>query len=155
LFAQLSPAARRRFFELQLANDFPAFVMKVFETVSGGDVFLSNWHIDAMTYAGQRVIDGKLKRLIVTVPPRHLKSIIFSVALPAFLLGRDPTERIICVSYSNDLATKHANDFRAVLSSSWYRCIFPDAKISREKDTQNETLTTSRGYRQQHRWAEP
>ena len=147
LFAQLSPAARRRFFELQLANDFPAFVMKVFETVSGGNVFLSNWHIDAMTYAGQRVIDGKLKRLIVTVPPRHLKSIIFSVALPAFLLGHDPTQRIICVSYSNDLATKHANDFRAVLSSSWYRRIFPDAKISREKDTQNETLTTSRGYR--------
>ena len=43
LFAQLSPAARRRFFELQLANDFPAFVMKVFETASSGDGFLSNW----------------------------------------------------------------------------------------------------------------
>ena len=147
LFAKLSPAARRRFFELQLANDFPAFVMKVFETVSGGDEFLSNWHIDAMTYAAQRVIDGKLKRLIVTVPPRHLKSIIFSVALPAFLLGHDPTKRIICVSYSNDLAIKHANDFRAVLGSRWYRRIFPNTKISREKDTQTETMTTARGYR--------
>src|SRR6516165_7819118 len=84
LFAQLSPAARRRFFELQLASDFPAFVMKVFETVSSGDGFLSNWHVDAMNYAVQQVIDAKLKRLIVNVPPRHLKSIIFSVALPAF-----------------------------------------------------------------------
>jgi hypothetical protein len=130
LFAQLSPAARRRFFELQLANDFPAFVMKVFETVSGGDVFLSNWHIDAMTYAGQRVIDGKLKRLIVTVPPRHLKSIIFSVALPAFLLGHDPTKRIICVSYSNDLATKHANDFRAVLSRAGIAAFSPTPKLA-------------------------
>ena len=36
LFAKLSPAGRRRFFEIQLAEDFPAFVMKVFETVSGG-----------------------------------------------------------------------------------------------------------------------
>ena len=78
--------------------------MKVFETVSPGDVFLPNWHIDAMTYAAERVIEGKLKRLITTVPPRHLKSIIFSVALPAFLLGLDPTKRIICVSYSADLA---------------------------------------------------
>ena len=147
LFAKLSSAGRRRFFEMQLAEDFPAFVMKVFETVSGGDVFLPNWHIDAMTYRAQRVIDGKLKRLIVTVPPRHLKSIIFSVALPAFLLGRDPTKRIICLSYSYDLATKHANDFRAVLSSNWYRRIFPGTKISREKDTQTETLTTARGYR--------
>ena len=45
-----------------------------------------------MTCAAELVIDGKLKRLITTVPPRHLKSIIFSVALPAFLLGLDPTK---------------------------------------------------------------
>jgi hypothetical protein len=121
--------------------------MKVFETVSGGDVFRSNWHIDAMTYQAQRVIDGRLKRLIVTVPPRHLKSIIFSVALPAFLLGHDPTKRIVCVSYSSDLATKHANDFRAVLSSDWYHRIFPGTKISREKNTQTESMTTARGHR--------
>src|SRR6516225_4359836 len=147
LCAKLSPAGRRRFFEMQLAEDFPAFVMKVFETVSSGDVFLSNWHIDAMTYAAGGVMDGKVTRLIVTVPPRHLKSIIFSVALPAFLLGDDPTKRIACVSYSSELATKHANDFRAVLGSDWYRRIFPDTRISRDKDTQSETMTTKRGYR--------
>ena len=83
----------------------------------------------------------------MNVPPRHLKSIIFSVALPAFLLGLDPTKRIVCVSYSNDLATKHANDFRAVMNSVWYRRIFPNTRISREKDTQGETMTTARGYR--------
>ena len=114
LLAKLSSAARRKCFDLMLPENFSAFVMKVFETVSPGDVFRPNWHIDAMTYAAELVIDGKIKRLITTVPPRHLKSIIFSVALPAFLLGHDPTRRIICVSYSNDLAVKHANDFRAV-----------------------------------------
>src|SRR6516165_9867810 len=147
LLTQLSAAGRRRFFELQLAEDFSAFVMKVFETVSSGDVFLPNWHIDAMTYAAGRVMGGEITRLIVTVPPRHLKSIVFSVALPAFLLGHDPTKRIICVSYSNELTVKHANDFRAVISSAWYRRIFPDTKVSREKDTQYETMTTARGYR--------
>ena len=147
LLAKLSPAARRRYFDLMLSQDFSAFVMKAFETVSPGDVFRPNWHIDAMTYAAELVINGKIKRLITTVPPRHLKSIIFSVALPAFLLGLDPTRRIICVSYSNDLAVKHANDFRAVMSSVWYRRVFPNAKVSREKDTQYETMTTARGYR--------
>jgi len=92
-------------------------------------------------------LDGKLDRLIVTLPPRHLKSIIFSVALPAFLLGLDPTKRIICVSYSNELAVKHANDFRAVLDSYWYQRIFPNTKVSRQKDTQTETMTASRGFR--------
>jgi len=147
LLARLSPAARRRYLDSVLADDFSAFVMKVFETVSPGDEFRPNWHIDAMTYAAELVIDGKIKRLITTVPPRHLKSIIFSVALPAFLLGQDPTKRIICVSYSNELAIKHAIDFRAVMSSDWYRRVFPKTKVSREKDTQYETMTTARGYR--------
>src|SRR6202158_1016883 len=147
LLAKLSPTARRRYLDTMLAQDFSTFVMKVFETLSRGDVFLPNWHIDGMTYAAELVIDGKIKRLITTVPPRHLKSIIFSVALPAFLLGQDPTKRIICVSYSNELAIKHAIDFRAVMSSDWYGRVFPRTKVSREKDTQYETMTTDRGYR--------
>lgn len=73
-----------------LAQDFALFVQKVFKTVSPGADFRSNWCVDAMTYTAERVMDRKIKRLIVTVPPRHLKSIIFSVALPAFLLGQDP-----------------------------------------------------------------
>ena len=147
LVAKLSPAARRKYLELELAQNSSVFVMKVFETVSPGDVFLPNWHIFSMTYAAEEVMDGTINRLITTVPPRHLKSIVFSVALPAFLLGRDPTKRIICVSYSNELTVKHANDFRAVINSAWYRRIFPDTKVSREKDTQYETMTTARGYR--------
>src|SRR2546421_7996915 len=147
LIAKLSPEGRRRYVELILARDFSAFVTKVFETVSPGDVYLPNWHIDAMTYAAGRVMDGTIKRLITTVPARHLKSIVFSVALPAFLLGRDPTNRIICVSYSSELAIKHANDFRAVMTAEWYRRVFPATRVSREKDTQYETMTTARGYR--------
>jgi predicted phage terminase large subunit-like protein len=147
LLAKLGPAALRRFLDLTVAGDFSAFVMRTFETVSPGDVFIANWHLDAMVYAAELVIAGKTTRLIATVPPRHLKSIIFSVALPAYLLGLDPTKRIICVSYSSELAIKHAIDFRAVLASPWYRRSFPKTVVSREKDTQFETMTTSRGYR--------
>jgi predicted phage terminase large subunit-like protein len=143
LVVRMNPAARRRYLDMMLAQDFSAFVMKVFETVSPGDVFLPNWHVDA----AELVIAGKIHRLITTVPPRHLKSIIFSVALPAFLLGQDPTKRIICVSYSNELAIKHAIDFRAVMTSAWYRRVFPKTLVGREKDTQYETMTTARGYR--------
>src|SRR5258708_7573145 len=147
LLAKLGPAALRRYLDMKVVGDFSTFVMKVFETVSPGDEFLPNWHIDAMTHAAELVIAGKINRLITTVPPRHLKSIIFSVALPAYLLGRDPTTRIICVSYSSELAIKHAIDFRAVLASAWYRRAFPKTIVSREKDTQFETMTTARGYR--------
>ena len=147
LIAKLSPAARRKYLDSVLATDFSAFLMKVFETVSPGDEFRSNWHIEAMTWAAECVIEGKITRLITTVPPRHLKSIIYSVALPAFLLGQDPTRRIICVSYSSELANKHAIDFRAVVDSEWYRRIFPGTIVSREKDTQSNTMMTARGFR--------
>ena len=106
-----------------------------------------NWHLEVIAAKLTAVQQGEIRRLIINLPPRHLKSIVFSVALPAFLLGRDPTNRIICVSYSSELAVKHANDFRAVMTAEWYRRVFPATKISREKDTQYETMTTARGYR--------
>lgn len=46
-----------------------------------------------------------------------------------------------------NLAVKHANDFRAVITSDWYRSAFPKTRVSREKDTQIETMTTARGFR--------
>jgi predicted phage terminase large subunit-like protein len=130
-----------------LATDFTAFLIKVFETISPAAEFRMNWAVEAMVYEAECIIAGETTRLIVNVPPRHLKTIIFSVALPAFLLGQDPRKRIICVSYSSDLAVKFANDFRAVMTSAWYRRVFPNTKISREKDTQTETMTTARGSR--------
>ena len=60
------------------------------------------------SYAARR----QLRRLIITLPPRNLKSICASVAFPAFALGHDPTLRIVCASYAQDLAAKHARDCR-------------------------------------------
>jgi predicted phage terminase large subunit-like protein len=69
------------------------------------------------------------------------------VALPAYMLGRDPTKRIICVSYSQELAVKHANDCRTVMNSEWYRRAFPRTRIDPSKNTETEFMTTQRGFR--------
>jgi hypothetical protein len=130
-----------------LRTDFVSFIRKVFQTVSPGERFLENWHIEAMAYHLLKVVRGETRRLIITIPPRHLKSICTSVALPAFILGRDPTRRMICVSYSTDLAVKHANDFRTVIKSDWYRRLFPGTRIDPSKDTQTEIMTTRKGFR--------
>ena len=79
--------------------------------------------------------------------PRTLKSITASVALPAFALGHEPSRRIICVSYSADLAKKHANDFRAILQSDWYKRTFFDARIGHFKNSETEIELTARGFR--------
>ena len=127
--------------------DLYSFVQRIFPIVSPGSPFLPNWHVEAIAYALTRVMRGEIKRLIITVPPRSLKSICASVAFPAFVLGHDPTRRIICVSYSEGLARKHANDFRAVMRSPLYRRLFPGTRISAAKDTELEVMTTARGFR--------
>src|SRR5689334_486998 len=118
-----------------LGTDFYCFVRAAFPIVSGGQTLLTNWHLEAIAYHLSLVIHGKIRRLIITVPPRSLKSICASVALPAFALGHNPAQRIICVSYSDGLARKHANDCRALMRSARYRRIFPATRISPAKDT--------------------
>jgi len=123
-----------------------AFVWKTFVTLSPGQTFVRNWHLEAIAYQLERVRRGEIDRLIINMPPRSLKSIMASVAFPAFILGLDPTRRIICVSYSGDLAKKHANDFRAIVDAPWYQDLFHETRIG-QKDSEIEIETTARGFR--------
>jgi len=135
-----------RLLQALVRSNFRAFVHKVFLTLSPGQTYVPSWHLDAIAYRLERVRRGEIKRLIINMPPRSLKSITASVAFPAFVLGHNPTRRIICVSYSGDLAKKHANDFRAVLEARWYRELFPGTRIG-QKDSEIEIELTARGGR--------
>jgi hypothetical protein len=86
-------------------------------------------HIEVMTSKMEDCRLGKVKRLIVNLPPRSLKSIVVSVALAAWLLGKDPSAQIICVSYGQDLAEKLARDCRSLMTSAFYRRLFPDTRL--------------------------
>jgi len=132
---------------LSLRYDLTSFVQKAFATVDPGTPYLYNWHIEAIAWQLQQCFEGKITRLIITLPPRNLKSIITSVALPAWVLGRDPARRILCLSYSQGLALKHALDTRAVMESPWYRECFPRTRIHSDKNALPEFMTTRRGTR--------
>jgi predicted phage terminase large subunit-like protein len=137
----------RRLLTAILRTDLSSFIQKVFVTVSPGDEYLHGWHVDAVAWHLQRCLSGEINRLIITMPPRHLKSISASVAFPAYILGQDPKQRIVSVSYSQDLAIKHARDCRAVIESDWYRRTFPRTRIDRDKNSHSEFATTHRGFR--------
>jgi len=124
-----------------------AFTQKAVSIVSPGTAYQHNWHIDAISWHLEQVINGHIKRLIITMPPRSLKSICSSVALPAFLLGRDPAARIIAVSYSQYLADKHARDCRALMESRFYQQLFPGTILDRRKSSVAEFTTRRKGFR--------
>jgi predicted phage terminase large subunit-like protein len=126
-------------------NDLKVFLLQAFATIYPGKVFLDNWHIDAIVYCLEQAIEGKNQRLIINLPPRQLKSFVASVVLPAFILGVDPTARIICISYSDELAKALSRDFKRLVESAWYRKVFANVKPT--KSTENEFATDQGGSR--------
>ncbi|HZH27419.1 MAG TPA: phage terminase large subunit [Azospirillaceae bacterium] len=129
-----------------LQTDLYSFVQRTFATVVPGDEFHGGWYLEAMCWHLEQAARGKIKRLLITLPPRHLKSICASVALPAWILGRDPTARILCVSYSQELANKLSRDCRAVMEAAWYRDVF-GTRLDARKNTESEFATTRGGFR--------
>lgn len=128
-----------------LRRDLNSFIMKVFGTVDGRP-FLPNWHIELLADRLTRVYRGEIKRLIICLPPRNLKSLAASVAFPAWVLGHNAAARIVCASYGNDLSSKLARDCRKVMSAPWYLRTF-DTRLDPDKSAAAEFETTKGGYR--------
>jgi predicted phage terminase large subunit-like protein len=125
--------------------DFVSFTEAAFNLLAPGRPFLMNWHIRALAYQLEQVRLGRIKRLIINLPPRFLKSLISSIAFPAFVLGHDPTKRLLVISYGLELAAKFAHDSQLLMSSDLYRCMFPGTRIAR--NAASEIVTTRGGHR--------
>ena len=134
-------------FKALVRKDLSSFIQRSVATIDPGANYLHNWHIDAIAHQLQRVACGDISRLIITVPPRSLKSISASVAFPAWLLGQDPRLRILAVSYAEGLSEKLALDCMKVLEAPWYREAFPMVQIAKGRGARSDFETTRGGGR--------
>ena len=91
------------------------------------------------------VVTGKTKRLIVNLPPRHFKTWIGSVCLSAWILGRDPSAKILIVSYGQELADKIAHTIRGIMRSEWYRELFKKTRLAKSRSKLVDFVTTAGG----------
>lgn len=131
-----------------IRTNFTVFLRKVFETLHPDlDPLDLTWYLEALCHHLEEVRAGRLRRLAISMPPRHLKSIAASVAFPAFMLGHEPNLKIMVVSYGQELAREHAELFRRVIESSWFHEAFPEFVVSTRGDRQLETRTTRGGGR--------
>jgi len=127
-------------------SDFYTFINRSFLELNPQASFLHNWHIELIAAELELCRRGKTRRLIINVPPRSLKSHCATVAFPAFLFGHNPGAQIICASYGQDLANKHATDCRTLLASAWYQRLFP-TRPSSQRQALQELTTTQNGSR--------
>jgi len=123
-------------------------LVKCFDYLHTGSLPLAiNWHHRAICHALEETFAGRKSRLVITVPPRHLKSTTAAVAYVAWALGHDPARKIMVASYSQDLARLHAEMTRRVMESDWYKELFPNTRISDRGNRALELVTTMGGGR--------
>ncbi len=97
------PLPPQAFVHTLARNDFGAFLSLCFHHLNPSATLSRGWYLDAMVQALMEVADGSNRRLQITVPPRHLKSITTTVAFSAWMMGRDPAFKIICASYGQEV----------------------------------------------------
>jgi predicted phage terminase large subunit-like protein len=128
-----------------LRNDLTSFIERTFCELNPQTRLILGPHIEVLATKLEAVRRGECKRLIVNIPPRHLKSIAVSVAFPAWLLGHDPSKKIVCASYGQELAEKLARDCRTVMTSDWYQQLFA-TRLS-DRQAVHDFETTANGGR--------
>lgn len=134
-------------YRVLLRNDLVTFTERAFYELNPHAEFIPGQYIDLLAATLEKCRTRRTKRLILNLPPRTLKSHAASVAFPAWLLGHDPAKQIICASYGQDLADKHARDCRTLMGSSSYKDIFPRTRLSADKISVNDFMTTAQGFR--------
>ena len=129
----------RRMFNALLRRELSFFLRTSFREIGGEREYLHAWYIDAMIHVLDLVHRGLIRRLIITLPPRHLKSVLVSTCWPAWLLGNDPAHRVLVTSYGQDLADKFARDGLRIMDAPWYRSAFPNLQLNKRSVDDFET----------------
>lgn len=134
-------------YQVILRNDLTSFIERSFYELNPQDNFVAGQYIERLAATLERCRTGNTNRLIINMPPRTLKSFAVSVAFSAWLHGHEPAKQIICASYGQDLANKHAHDCRSLMSSAFYRGLFPQAALSPDRLSVDDFMTRARGFR--------
>ena len=129
-----------------LRTDLLAFIHRSFIELNPAATFEYNWHHELIAQSLEDVAYGNCKRLIINLPPRHLKSHSASIAFPAWFLGHFPEKQVACVSYAQDFSDTLARNSRRLMNSAFYQSLF-DTRISRSRDTVADFETTRGGFR--------
>lgn len=123
------------------------FVRQAFHVVEPSTDYVHGWHIDAICEHLEAVTRGDIKRLIINVPPGHMKSLICGVFWPAWTWATRPETRWIAAAYEAGLSRRDSIKARNLIGSDWYRERWGNVLNPNEVDTQTEYHTTAGGFR--------
>ncbi|MDB9996628.1 phage terminase large subunit [Gammaproteobacteria bacterium] len=123
----------------EFQNNFLDFVNHVWPS------FIAGSHHKIFAEKLERVAKGELKRLIVNMPPRHTKSEFASYLFPAWVMGRNPSTKIIQATHTAELAVGFGRKVKNLLDSEIYRDVFPDMQLARDAKASGRWSTNEGG----------
>lgn len=102
-------------------------------------------HIQTIAKCLRAIECGKIKRLIITVPPRHGKSMLCSQYFPAWFLGRNPTKFIISASYGQELSGDWGGKVKQQMQDPFFHKLFPGCALKEDSQSKSRLETTAGG----------
>jgi predicted phage terminase large subunit-like protein len=102
-------------------TDFESFMRKCFRILNPGQKLGNDPYLSHLCYMAEQIANGNERRVVVNLPPGHLKTLLFSIAMVAWILARDPTKRIIVVTNAQPLAEQITFAIREIMRSAWFR----------------------------------
>lgn len=123
------------------------FVREAWHVLEPTQPYVHGWHIDAIAEHLTAITDGEINRLLINVPPGTMKSLLSGVLWPAWEWGPRgmPALRYLGSSYSEDYAKRDNRRMRDLVTSEWYRSLWPEIELVRAGET--EFTNTSTGFR--------
>lgn len=137
---------RARLYRLLLERDFGGFVRAAWPILEPATPFSENWHLDLLAEYLTLVRKREIRRLIINVPPRSMKSLTTTVMFPSWIWATEPWTRFICSSYADSLSIKHSLDRRTLISSPWYQALWGErVKFADDQNLKSEFQNEARG----------
>lgn len=130
------------------ANSFYQFVREAWHVVEPHEPFCDGWHIHAICEHLEATLDGRIRNLLINIPPRHMKSLLVNVFFPAWVWIKFPGMRFLFSSHASSLATRDSVKCRRLVASDWYRSKFlPHWELSMDQNAKTRFDNTEGGYR--------
>ena len=147
--AKLELRKRRR--KRRAEKSLGEFIKQAWAVLEPSNPYVHGWHIDAIAMHLNAVTDGDITRLLVNIPPGHMKSLLVSVLWPAWLWGprNQPHLRFLCVSHSQNLAIRDSTKMRRLITSEWYQENWGDrVKLTGDQNAKTKFENDRLGFRE-------
>jgi predicted phage terminase large subunit-like protein len=132
-------------------EDLSEFIRQAWNVLEPANPYVHGWHIDAIAMHLNAIDDGDINRLLINIPPGHMKSLLVAVLWPAYLWGpcNKPHLRFLCVSHSQNLAIRDSTKMRRLITSEWYQENWGDrVKLTGDQNAKTKFENDRLGFRE-------